>query len=1533
MNTLIPQLIDILKRIEPAAGADAESLRGLLRNFAAEVIQSDPSQGVILPGDIPLGDLGPRLVEAIQAGIEFVAVLDKTSTLLHVFEEELPHGTPAIGDSPEQASETFGPFVERGGTLIRLKAFRSGAFLRVLVHNPPGIPIGPNELQILIPAASTPDAPDLLNWTLAPGTVWIASRFLVKGTTDFTGLRIKGGTMRLGGASRTDAVNIQLPPGQSFWSLSLEPEATPPSGAGSDADALALTLPTRLDVSSPAPPVVSGAPILSGFGSDIHFTMSGAPHTAASQILFPMQAAEPTWSITGNASGLATFSGESAVASADYALTISTTGPDFLAEAAHGGSLVVRLGTPFSSSFAAQQGGVSNWLQTTLTANALQLELHSGDADSAAAYDLDLWNTSHSAVRFAGQSLSGLVFRSERGAGDTVVVLGGAIRNQWDLPCGANGQPFPFEGRTDSFGLFSNAAGTWVAVSATASVLDSLNGLTLENLHLVVKSPRKLFALAPFDTAPQLSSGIAIFQFDVNFAVPTLPDPYAANFPLPEFQGVVESALGIRLTWQGASTPALLAYLLLQVHFPEPPFLAPAGEDEQFLRGVFQVFLMSSQLESPEFLYLLDMSSSEHLLGMALESPSNNQAELLDNRLSLPMQHVRLLMQPQVQWEPVLIEKNPLIPSLQREIVHSTSNGGPTLIGANSVTLVPTLPKPVAAGILNAISLEQPSAVLFSLPFGLRAVVRLSSQGPFFPQEGHPAIAATELHEPVFGTFSVARQFRITAVDNGFTPPQESGLPGLIRQTPNLDLDRQFNIPKLTSVLPDELAGAVDGFSRSVVIPVQHADLSGYGLSSFSQWISTVDGFGLSKAEFQVMNGRTAYEVLMFRSCLYECGARVVRTIILERHTSGRVSRSDSGWVAVEPGVFALPQQFANGSVRAFKNIRRIRITGAAAIPLDANTSAQPVIFDADADIDGHDGLVPIYDRPGYIQIEPSPPQSLRIQNLLTDTQLRTLFSTVGPIGSPVDCVIRLGNTLEMHLSAIVSDVAPDEADPFFGFAVAVVGSPKLPRAGQWNVVRINPQTNEVSPVDPRRGVPVTRVVPGPFRFREPSDARRSDARIRHGLLLSTESSRVLFGRPIIDLSKPPGTLNFEDVAVMADPYSLVQATGHFPNPSFAISLDRIPLFNIDENNQWRIDNPIFDVPNLVKAPAAGLMKGADWGISRGFGPSPPRPPGLPQLPGPSKPQVNLNIDSAAAQALNIAIPTSHLDLDLPAPLNTIFKLHADYATIAGQLPKLGKPTLEFTGLLEELKKTLDSLAQLVGLPFDVDVSVTANPGESPSFVVHLHLNFRLGKSPEDRIDVGAGKFYGEFTIEGELEAGLTGINRSLLSVALRGDMQQGILPPLLYAGGFFTFSIELRDTGSPTIQMGLGVIFSIGGDLIPGLIAVEVTVHYGYTLIPDTLEPGALIGLDAHAKLLGGLIGFSFAVEAMARIKRPLDDPQTITIWAHIRVAASVHVAIFLDEDIDFETQFQQKIPLAALSLIPGAGIIPALVQAVTLL
>jgi hypothetical protein len=52
--------------------------------------------------------------------------------------------------------------------------------------------------------------------------------------------------------------------------------------------------------------------------------------------------------------------------------------------------------------------------------------------------------------------------------------------------------------------------------------------------------------------------------------------------------------------------------------------------------------------------------------------------------------------------------------------------------------------------------------------------------------------------------------------------------------------------------------------------------------------------------------------------------------------------------------------------------------------------------------------------------------------------------------------------------------------------------------------------------------------------------------------------------------------------------------------------------------------------------------------------------------------------------------------------------------------------------------------------------------------------------------------------------------------------VQQDIFPPLLYAGGLFRFSIEVRDTGRPVIELSLGVVASIGGELIPGLPSSE---------------------------------------------------------------------------------------------------------------
>ena len=1494
MNTLIQQLLEMLRTLQPVPSASASALRDLLRAHAATAIQQNPALANIPPG------LDPLVEEAIRAGAEQAKVLNAAGTHMRLEVEDLPLGTLAA-DAAEQRSEAFGPFVEISGRLLRFVAYRSGAFLAVN-ETLAAAPV-PGELILLIPAASTPDGPGLQNWALAAGTVWIRAKFLVAGALGYAGLRITGGTLRFDPAPVRTATAL-LVPFAGTWSLSVQPEsAVPAIPASSDADAMTIASTARLDVQSAATSAATGGIAVSGFGSALNLTFGGSPFIAGAQICFPMQAAESRWSIAGNLSGIAQFQGDSPATTPAWCLPFSKTAPNLLSEAIHGGSIVVHVPGPLTSVFGKQEGGPSSWFVSTLTMNAQRVEIDAPQATSGARYDLDLWKPSTSSFQFANQPISRLLFRSERGGADTVVIAGGITETKWDMPLRADGGPFPFNGQVDVFGLLSNPSTSWVTCSATARVPEQTHGVALENLYLTVRTPRRLVLIGVFDRAPDIPSGIALLFFDVNLAVPTLPDPYAANWTLPDLQRIIEMALRITLQWDGGLRPTIAAHLDKPVRFPDAQIPAPADPDE---RDLYFAFL--HQIETgPEALYLLDVSTRAHLFGVAVESPSDMNIELVDSRLTFPLSRIRLLMQPQVQWEAVQVEPNFQVPSLKREIAHSTSQGGPTLMGANNVVLVPTLPERVSDAILDAIRHERPAAALFSLPFGLRSMARLNSPAGPGPVPVIPPGAITEIHEPAFGALSSARQVRITARDT-LAPLQQDPsrfIPGMMRQIRNL----KANASGLNSVLPNEFldppALALTAQFANI-IPLHHADLSGYGLSSFSEWVLGGEGAGFCKVQFEVLNGRTAYEVVQFRSVLYECGARSVRTVILERHNSGRVFRYDSGWVAIEPGLFSRPKPFEKGAIKAFRNIRRIRIAGEV-IPGDATCAVQPVIFDADAELEGRLDLVPIYDRPGYIQVQPPPPAPSPpdAPPLLKENQLKAVFDRVGPIAGPIDALIRLGGTLDTQLSSIVSDVALDDSGGI-GFAVAVVGSPKLPRAGQWNVMRIDPSTRDVTPVDPRRGVPIIRTGAQPYRFREPADARRTKPRVEHGLLMATESSRVLFAQPAIDPAQA-GRIQFDLPAIMADPYSLVQSTGQFPHPSLALQLKEKALFHVALDNAWRMDNPNF---NIDTAPAGRLMKGGEWGIDRAYSNGPLR----------------IDLDSVLPAALKINAPSSDLKLnlpDFPPALRDIFKITGTYKTLSGGIPKIEEPDIVFSGALEEVKKTLHALSQLLGLPFQLDVSVTSGGGSSPSFVVHVKLVFRIGKGPEERIDIGVGKFYGEFAVQGELQAALTGAGHALISVSFAGDVQQGILPPLLYAGGLFRFRIEVHETGRPVIEMTLGVVASIGGDLIPGVLALEVTVKYGYTLIPETLEPGVLLGLDARAKLLSGLIGFSFGVEAMARIKRA--TPKKVTVWAHIRVAASVQVAFFIDEEVDFETQFQQDIPLAALALVPGVGLLPA--------
>ena len=1023
-----------------------------------------------------------------------------------------------------------------------------------------------------------------------------------------------------------------------------------------------------------------------------------------------------------------------------------------------------------------------------------------------------------------------------------------------------------------------------LAVVAQQPAEAATYGVTLENLHLQVHAPQRLAWAASGPSLAALAEGRARLRFDVLLGEPILPDPYAANWLLPDRAGATAAALSLTLRWEEGGAPGVRAQLDRAIGFPAAPDAGDRGDrqlDGEFIEHVGGRF---------DALSLLDLSTRAHHFGIALEPLDAQQPPAIDadNRLAVPLRTVRLMMQPQVHWEPVDDVLGRLV---------SGTHGGATLIGAKAITQVAALPGAVEAEIVAAAGRTSPAAALFSLPFGMRALAFADPVA--VPQFQVPAVTV-DRRRPAFDSgIAGAAQLRLTAtggIARAEARAPDRTMPGKLHQTDNL-----VGGP-LPNVLTPEIA-AIFAATFPAGVPLHAVDLSGYGLSCFSNWHVDPAGdaaaLGITQVRFDVLVGRTAYEVVQARSVLVPCMARVVRTIMLERRSSGRVKRFDSGWQAIDDGEYRRYVAFEKGVVNGLRRIRNIRNLPVARLVV-GTTTWQAVRFDADADIQdaGGGGRVAAIDQDGYVQITASPANSPP-----DAARLAALFQAVGgPIGGAIDCRARLGGTLDAQLLGLRADFAPDDANAR-KFAVAVYGAPTLARVGQWAPVRIDGATAELVPIDPQRGVPVVRRTlagrPGArLAFCDPADANRTKPAAPYALLFATASSRVLFPEPSI----VPGAAGAIDSAppLIADPVALVQAGGSFPRAAFALRAKEQPLFAISDADDWRLTNPIFS----FDTPKPDLASGAGWSIARNF------------LPGPQS--LDLTIDSGAPLTpWQLVQPEHEIVLSIPG-LGPILTIRADFAAIAGKLPGMRDPVVALGDKLNDLKQMVTALGEFSDLGFDVDVDVAAGQGPSPSFVVHLHLAFQIG-SPDGRIDIGIGKFYGRFDLDGMFEAALDGQDRATLKLLFQGDVQQGILPPLLYAGGLFRFGIEVGDSGDPVIEMGLGTVISLGGDLIKGLIAVEATIHYGYTLVPKTLQPGVLLGIEARAKLLGGLLGLSFSAEAMARAERLNSEDKTVRIFAQIRVAGSVHVAWLFEKSVDFETHFEQNIPLAPLLIVGG--------------
>ncbi|WPR77612.1 hypothetical protein [Algoriphagus sp. NG3] len=669
--------------------------------------------------------------------------------------------------------------------------------------------------------------------------------------------------------------------------------------------------------------------------------------------------------------------------------------------------------------------------------------------------------------------------------------------------------------------------------------------------------------------------------------------------------------------------------------------LPPYEDQLQHFTGPFET----------DFFALLDVSSNANQLGVSLgfsrgqrvttgvaSSVSESEATISqtgNQLISVEGMEViaqgamtRLFMLPQVAWEPIFN----LTPPGQNKpgdppvlFNYYPNDGGPTRLANSHQERIAISPKPLVEFILEKYQKkETPVSALFTLPFGLKAMAELSHTNP--KETVKPQLDQVRPNFP--NDLQGGIQIRATAGNYGKKDPDEpkkNDLPmfaGFTVQLANV-LGMNGSVTG-ASTLGDSVTKIFNGEFfvdqgnptqiKERGVPVGKIDFTGYGASTFSNWLSPSAAIAqTSQARFDIMLGRTAHEVIQVKSLIYPWGIRVVRTITIFRTSSGFIYRTDSGWQPESDGIFDFRAKFIDestpgnlvedqryelhpGTLRGLFNITNIKEdgtitdfvttnsipTGKAYINESGDTIINPnppfnqevrctaVYFDADVAIEnlvqGHkNGKTPAKKILGYVQL--SPPGIP-----LTPAQLRLLLDSQGGLmGGDINCVMDVGQSgQQMQINRF--DISPSvkQGNPSTApiFVASTRGSVLLPKDGSWSMVQHETGSGEITPLPPHVPIPLIRI--GKWvketvvsqsevnnnlvRLAHPMEILRNPvaATINYGYLQSTSTQKALFLTP--SYKKGISKLLSKTPPIFSDAYKLMNGSSIFPNVGDAYS-------------------------------------------------------------------------------------------------------------------------------------------------------------------------------------------------------------------------------------------------------------------------------------------------------------------------------------------------------------------------------------------
>jgi hypothetical protein len=1147
-----------------------------------------------------------------------------------------------------------------------------------------------------------------------------------------------------------------------------------------------------------------------------------------------------------------------------------------------------------------------------------------------------------------------------------------------DRPLSVDGRRVPLRSTEALVALWQLAGGFGALILANVTPKPSMSGrglvrsIALTNALIHVSGPTLLLIAGTWPDPEQIAKGVSFILFGVRRIIPSLRDPYATNLPPPitigrrvEGAGILTALLIAHTSWPEPTSPTM-ALILAPAPFqnafgsaavgavgstaqpmPTPAPSQPASrpptegppmalamaisvatemqvQDAKAEVGLRQEF-ESVAGNAREHLVLVDVSSNVDQFGVGFGiARGDDEHSIVGLPTVLPIaiegldlstlaRNLRVVLLPQFQWEPVVNLPNPLLDPYPSPVV-SADDGGPTVLGTNSVTLVPFAPKRLADVMLDEYRggpEGHPLGAKFTLPFGMKAAAH------FQPFDGQVQKWATvKYNRPGTDDQRYVGGLQIAAYALPDTAPgaESPSFPGATWQTRNL-VSPTTGMPLGLSVLRESVlkAGVEDDFNGEMGpggskprVPVTRIDFSGYGASLYSSWANPNAIATTSQVRFDVVVGRTAYEVVQIASVLYPWAVQVVRTITLERRKEGAVFRFDSGWVAKSPGLydypdpdpgFTKPTEWTQirshpGVVRGAHNVRRIRETGRivtreyTSLSIPVNVVLAEVKYDADFDIDGvvqgagAGGLVTSRDQVGFVQRSPD-------GYTLLPEHLAEIMDDEGPFGGPVDCVIDVGGSGQL-LTVKRVDVAP-APQPVAGgpqFAAAARGAVALPSDGQWSVARHVLTAAEPEPVNAQSGVPLIRkglapAGPGPsdwYRIADPADLlRESTPAADFGLVQGSEAHRVFFPRPRIK----DGNTQWSSTQkpVLAEPYTLSTGVGNFPPldqclrgaAAWGLDIGGDGRFTLLPAPTMQFDDPLGGTERL-------LIDGGAFKVRMKY----------------EKP-AEFKLDPSDPTSWGVGGVSSLTTMDL-GPFENLIGVRHGFASEAGKAPGFVDPEMIYPPELDPIVEILEFLATLLGIE-----NVLAVEGFKGSFKFKATLTLPI-ENPHaaDRyIDLGA------MEVKGKLSAGVASAPAWSGFIKIELGARVPVIPPIM-GGGEVSVELEGSELTEQKVTIEVKWSASIGKSLGP--IEVKGSFTFGIQVIAESTgawQIGLLVAISASADIW--IAKITIKVELLAAIKVLGDG--TKEALGQAKFAAEIEVAWFLTVSVEYSLEYKGEV------------------------